>query len=283
VAKLSTATVGELQNKHMNITTAIILAGGLGTRLRSVVADLPKCMAPVDDKPFLAYVIACLQKEGIRSFIFSLGYKSEAVVSYLEKHYPFLQKQYVIEPEPLGTGGAVQLACSKTSEQHVVVVNGDTLFNVNISGIVNKHLQRKAHCTIALRHLTNFSRYGTVELNTDGTIKNFHEKKYCRDGLINGGVYVLDVQKFLSYNLQPPFSFEKDFLEKNTGVLTLYGIESKGFFIDIGIPEDYQLFRDYIALALSKDKHKVINSKTGDSSFEAGAFTELIGEIVQFF
>ncbi len=265
----------------MKISTAIILAGGLGTRLRPVVTDVPKCMAPVGNKPFLAYVIASLQKEGISKFIFSLGYKSEIVINYLENKHPSLQKQYAVESEPLGTGGAIQLACSKIAEEDVVVVNGDTLFNIKLSDIAQRHIVLQSDCTIALKHLKDFSRYGTVEMDGNHRIQHFHEKKYCESGFINGGIYVLHIQKFLSQKLQPPFSFEKDFLEKNITTFKFYGVESKGFFIDIGIPEDYKLFQEYAGLVNAKTKSVLKPDQNTATSFEEAAFLELIREIFQ--
>src|SRR6478609_4506039 len=109
----------------------IILAGGLGTRLRSVVADLPKCMAPVNKKPFLAYIIAYLESYGIERFIFSLGYKHEEVTRYLTMHFPRLNAELVIEEEPLGTGGAIRLSCTKAASNNIIIANGDTLFKAD--------------------------------------------------------------------------------------------------------------------------------------------------------
>src|SRR5690349_17838421 len=106
---------------------AIILAGGLGTRLRSAVADLPKCMAPVDGIPFIHFIVAFLKKEGIEHFIFSLGYKNEVVTNYLDTTFPQINKTYIIEPEQLGTGGAIKKAVSAAVGENVIVVNGDTL------------------------------------------------------------------------------------------------------------------------------------------------------------
>lgn len=246
------------------ISTAIILAGGLGTRLRSEVPDLPKCMAPVNGKPFLAFVIAYLQKEGIKHFVFSLGYKSDVVIDYVNQNYPQLQKTFVVEQEPLGTGGAIQLALKEVRDKNVLIVNGDTLFNVDLKQLSNEHLNKHADCTIALKHLTQFSRYGTVLLNEDSSIKAFEEKKYCEDGLINGGIYALNRQQFLSIHFPSQFSFEKEFLERYTGKLQFFGMESDHFFIDIGVPEDYKLFQDYSNLVLSKDKYKDASSSNVD-------------------
>ena len=110
---------------------AIILAGGLGTRLRSAVPDLPKCMAPVAGKPFLYHVIRYLQEEGVDSFIFSLGYMHEVIEAFLLQNYPLLDYQISIEEEPLGTGGAIKLAMLKSTQKNILALNGDTMFRID--------------------------------------------------------------------------------------------------------------------------------------------------------
>src|SRR5260221_7096633 len=123
---------------------AIILAGGLGTRLRTVVSYLPKCMAPVAGRPFLFYVINFLQSQGVEKFIFSLGYKHEAIEEYLHQRFPTVSYQIVIEEEPLGTGGAARLACSKTTGKNVLLANGDTMFKINVDALISFHTERNS-------------------------------------------------------------------------------------------------------------------------------------------
>ncbi len=219
---------------------AIILAGGLGTRLRSVVSDVPKCMAPVNGIPFINFIISYLKNEGVERFILSLGYKSEIVIEYVNKTFPTLDIEYVIEDIPLGTGGAVKLACRKAKNEDVLILNGDTLFNINLKDFAEFHKDKKADFTVALKEMRDFSRYGSVETDKNFTIKAFHEKAYCEQGFINGGVYVLNVKCFLNEALPEVFSFEKDFLEKNIGKKKFYGLPCEYYFIDIGIPEDYE-------------------------------------------
>ncbi|MGG9972037.1 nucleotidyltransferase family protein [Ferruginibacter sp. SUN002] len=221
------------------INEAIILAGGLGTRLRSVVADLPKCMAPVAGKPFLHYVIAHLQKQGVDEFIFSVGYMYEAIEAYLKKEHPKLNYQLSIEEEPLGTGGAIKLSCQKAMEKNVLVLNGDTLFAVDIRKLSEQHLNHHAECTLSLKPMKEFDRYGVVELHHDLTIASFKEKQFYHKGLINGGVYALNVSKFLHEDLPEKFSFEKDYLEVFFSQHKMYGSIQDEYFIDIGIPEDF--------------------------------------------
>jgi D-glycero-alpha-D-manno-heptose 1-phosphate guanylyltransferase len=218
---------------------AIILAGGLGTRLRDTIPGLPKCMAPVAGRPFLYYVINYLRSQGIDKFIFSLGYKHGIIEEYLKEAFNTLDFQSVIETEPLGTGGAIKLACQQATGKNVLVANGDTLFKINAGRLVSFHLEKDADCTLTLKPMENFDRYGVVELDEHNAVKNFKEKQFYTSGLINGGTYVLNAEKFLKEKLPEKFSFEKDYLEKLSGKRKFYGVIDEGYFIDIGIPEDF--------------------------------------------
>jgi len=129
------------------VKEAIILAGGLGTRLKDAIPDLPKCMAPVAGKPFLSYVIDHLRMGGVERFIFSLGYKWGVIEEYLQKEYSTLNYTSVIEEEPLGTGGAIKLAMGKFASGNVAIANGDTLFKVNLTEVVKTHQSNSAECT----------------------------------------------------------------------------------------------------------------------------------------
>jgi len=222
------------------ITEAIILAGGLGTRLREAVPDLPKCMAPILAKPFIGYLVDYLQQQGIKNYIFSLGYKSAIVKQYLQSQYGHLSITFNVENEPLGTGGAVKLACKYADEENVFVLNGDSYFNISLNRLALFHRSNKAHCSLSLKPMNDFERYGVVELNDDDSIKSFKEKKYYQHGLINGGVYALQKDIFLNDELPEKFSFEKDYLEKFTGTRSFFGISYDDYFIDIGIPADFE-------------------------------------------
>ena len=223
----------------MQIKEAIILAGGFGTRLKDAIPDLPKCMAPVNGRPFLFYVINYLRSQGIEKFIFSLGYKHEVIEAYLHAEFSTLDYQNLIEKEPLGTGGAILASCYKTSEQTVLVVNGDTIFKVDLGTAYADHIKHDSDCTLILKPMENFDRYGVVELNDDDSIKSFEEKKFYKSGLINGGIYFLNTEQFLAEELPGKFSFEKDYLEKYFETRKIYGSVQDEYFIDIGIPEDY--------------------------------------------
>jgi D-glycero-alpha-D-manno-heptose 1-phosphate guanylyltransferase len=221
------------------ISEAIILAGGLGTRLREAVPDLPKCMAPVAGRPFLGYVIDTLRMQGVHHFVFSLGYKAEIIESYLHEHYPTLDYTIALEEEPLGTGGAIRLALASARTNDVLVANGDTLFKVDVQELASTYAARNAECLLALKPMSHFERYGVVELDGEGRITSFKEKQYYTEGLINGGIYLLNKNKFLAYAFPQKFSFEKDYLERYFAQGSFYGVAQKGYFIDIGIPEDY--------------------------------------------
>lgn len=235
------------------IKEAIILAGGLGTRLRAAVPDLPKCMAPILAKPFIGYLTDYLYQQGIQKFVFSLGYKHELVQQYLLTQYGGLDIRFSVESSPLGTGGAVLLACKMIADEDVLVVNGDSFFKVNLAELCALHETCNADCTLALKPMQNFDRYGVVELNTDNSVKNFKEKQFFQEGLINGGLYALNILSFSSKNFPEAFSFEKDYLERFAEARQFYGLEQGEYFIDIGIPEDFERAQTELILNINTD------------------------------
>lgn len=221
------------------IKEAIILAGGLGTRLRSAVPDLPKCMAPVGGRPFIRYITDFYRRAGIERFIFALGYKSAAFDAFFEREFP--HGGYAVSPEdsPLGTGGAIRQACTLASEETVLILNGDTFFRIDLEVLSAFHTAHDADCSLCLKPMRDFDRFGVVELDADLQVRKFREKQAYRSGLINGGVYALDREGFLDEELPEVFSFEKDYLEKKLETRRIFGFQQNGYFIDIGIPEDY--------------------------------------------
>jgi D-glycero-alpha-D-manno-heptose 1-phosphate guanylyltransferase len=272
----------------MQIKEAIILAGGLGTRLRESVPDLPKCLAPVAGRPFLFYVINHLRMQGIEKFIFSLGYRHELIESWLAEQFSRLNYEYAIEKEPLGTGGAIRLACEKAKDRHVLVANGDTLFDIDVAGFLSVHLATNAVCTLALKPMQNFDRYGAVEINAEQRVTGFHEKQFLSNGLINGGVYIIDKERFKRFSFPEKFSFEKDFLEKQLPLLS--GLAQDTYFIDIGIPGDYNKAQQDLQMApldletidrrwtLFLDRDGVINvDKPGSYIFSPDEFVFMNG------
>ena len=222
------------------VTECIVLAGGLGTRLRSAVPDLPKVMAPVAGKPFIDHIIAFLKEQGVKRFVFSLGYLHEIIENHISKTFPELDVAYSVETEPLGTGGAVQLALEHIRGKHSIIVNGDTLYKADLTRVSNYHISENAACTLTLKSMRNFDRYGVVEIDHSGKVISFKEKKFYEEGLINGGVYVLNKQSLISLNLPLKFSFEKEYLEQYIHRQNICGIRDDSYFIDIGIPEDFE-------------------------------------------
>jgi len=216
----------------------IILAGGFGTRLQSVVKDVPKCMAEVAGKPFLFHIFRYLEQQEVSHVILSLGYKANVVVDWLEDNKFAFPVSYVIEQEPLGTGGAIKFAMEKASSDSVFVINGDTFFSVNLSGFMGFHAEKSADISLCLKPMVDFDRYGSVEIQDDRVVK-FNEKKYCKSGLINGGVYLINKPALENLGLPHKFSFEKDVLENLSLDLKILGYKSNSYFIDIGIPEDF--------------------------------------------
>lgn len=217
----------------------IILAGGKGTRLREVVDDVAKPMAPVNGKPFLFYIFMWLKKYHVNKIIISAGYKSESIIGYFGGSFLDIPVVYAIEETPLGTGGAVMFALQETSGENFLIVNGDTYFPLDTDQLFRAHCENKNLLTVALKPMKNFSRYGTVECKGDSIIK-FNEKKPCSEGLINGGIYAVNRQFLEMRTLPVSFSFEKEILENEAGSSRLRCMVFDDLFIDIGIPEDYR-------------------------------------------
>lgn len=264
----------------MKISEAIILAGGLGTRLRGVINELPKAMAPVAGRPFISYVIDYLRMQGIEKFIFSLGYQNEVIINYLQQQYSTLQYECVIEEEPLGTGGAILLSTKKATDQNILVTNGDTLYRIDLDNLISKHTSYDAECTLALKPMKNFSRYGVVDLNEEETISSFKEKQFYSEGLINGGCYLLNVNAFLRHSFPEKFSFETDYLEKHYREKNIYGSIEDAYFIDIGIPEDYERAQKEFASQLL-DVSKIASSWSIFIDRDGVVNEERVGEYVQ--
>ena len=218
----------------------IVLAGGLGTRLRSVVSDLPKCMAPVAGRPFLYYLLKYMEVRRFTRVVLALGYMHESVQRWLAGGKWDFEIRCSLEKTPLGTGGAVRQALERTDGDEIYILNGDTFFDVDTDEMARVHRASGAAATIALKPMTDFSRYGVVETAPQGRIVAFREKKYCPPGQINGGVYLVDKKSGLLDFPSERFSFETDILQQRVRDCLLTGYASDGYFIDIGIPEDYE-------------------------------------------
>ena len=228
------------------LNTAIILAGGMGTRLKTIISDLPKPMAPIMNVPFLTYQLNYLKHFGIKKVIFSVGYLSEKIIAHYNQSFENISIEYSIEKNPLGTGGGIRMAMSNLKEDLVLILNGDSFFDLNLEQFYNLHLEQKAEFSLALRYVNNSERYGNIEFNSSHQITSFIEKNQLnQSGYINAGVYILSKKLYLQ-NTKPDinFSIEKEFFEKQLNQLIIKGFEFKDYFIDIGIPEDYLKAQD---------------------------------------
>lgn len=223
---------------HPLIEEAMILAGGLGTRLRPMVQEVPKPMADVAGRPFLEYLLYYLHRQGCRSCVLAVGYKHEAVSGFFGNSYMGMKLLYAVEKMPLGTGGGIVNALHHISQNNFFLLNGDSFFNVDLRKLSGFHFYNNAAITLSLKEMRHISRYGTVAMQ-DARVVCFNEKMTLERGCINGGVYVLSKDVFAGLETAGKFSFEKDILETKAGVCPIYGFVSKGYFIDIGVPEDY--------------------------------------------
>ncbi len=254
------------------VRQAVILAGGFGTRLSHVVADVPKPMAPIKEIPFLDYVIKTLKQHNFDSFIFLTGYKSEVIEDYFRDEP---NCKFIKEEKALGTGGAILNAFYFLSDEFFVI-NGDTFFDIDYSILQSFSDNKK--CTLALRYTDNISRYGFVQIDDNFQIKSFVEKGNLPtdkvDGYINGGIYYLKksvLQKYADTFNGQFISLETEIFPQLLREGLMYGLPIGGCFIDIGIPEDYYRAQDLIpswiekeskpALFIDKDGTLIVNTE----------------------
>jgi D-glycero-alpha-D-manno-heptose 1-phosphate guanylyltransferase len=224
---------------------AIVLAGGLGSRLRSTVPNLPKPLAPIREKPFLNYLLDYWQTQGVKHFILSVGYKEKLIRNYFGDKYKNSRVDYIVEKKPLGTGGGLLLSVkSLKPNQPFLVLNGDTLFKINLSNLLKYHSTCKADMTLSLASLADNSRYSEVLLDKSGKLIQSLKRrsKTSINKVSNGGVYLLEptlLDDYQSHNMKYSLEDEllPDLLKKNKRIA---GFISKEKFIDIGRPEDYR-------------------------------------------
>lgn len=217
---------------------AIILAGGMGTRLRSLVKDIPKPMADIAGSPFLSYLLQYCSENGVNHVVLAVGYKHEIIQDQYGKQFQNIKISYSVEDEPLGTGGAILKASKLCFTDEVLILNGDSIIQADLSDFLIAHRQSDSDFTIIGKEMSNFDRYGTLQI--EGTrVIGFEEKKWKERGVINSGVYCLNLLKFNTLTFPLKFSFELDFIEVYVNQWSFNHWKSDGFFIDIGIPEDY--------------------------------------------
>lgn len=217
---------------------AIVLAGGLGTRLRGVVPDLPKPMAPVAGRPFLAWILDRLADAAFQRVVLAVGYRHEAIRSCFGDRYLGMALDYSVEDRPLGTGGAMRLAAERVSTTPVFVLNGDTYLGLDYRAMHRAHVRDGARMTVAVSRVADASRYGAIEID-GGRIRAFTEKGRAGPGFINGGTYLLAAEVLQSIPGGEPSSFEDRVLVARVGEIRPAAFVTDGLFIDIGVPEDY--------------------------------------------
>ena len=215
-----------------------MLAGGFGTRLRPVISGYPKTMAPVRERPFMEYVMKWLASFQVNKIVLSVGFMSEIIKTYFKNEFKGIPIEYSFESEPLGTGGAIMRSLEHIQTENVLVINGDTYFPVDIEKFRLGHAAMSGVITVALKKMSAPDRYGTVILDKEENIVQFHEKRFQKEGLINGGIYMINLKFLRSLDLPAKFSFEREILE-NTAGNNIKGMIFEDQFIDIGIPEDY--------------------------------------------
>ncbi|MBE9531412.1 MAG: nucleotidyltransferase family protein [Proteobacteria bacterium] len=229
------------EESYANIT-AVILAGGKGTRLRSAVSDRPKVMAHVLGRPFISYLLDQLSKAGLARVVLSTGYKAEMVSEELGESYGKMTLSYSVEDTPLGTGGGLRCALDLLESDFILVLNGDSFSAFDLGEFLKWFSLDGRDAAIALAKVPDVSRYGGVELNNDGAITSFVEKgaETTGAGLINAGVYLLKRSLIAEIKDGVPFSLERELFPSliNDGE-RLWGFPFEGEFIDIGTPESY--------------------------------------------
>ena len=217
---------------------AIVLCGGLGTRLGELTRSTPKPMLPVAGRPFIAHVLDQLGSVPIDGIILAAGFASEALRDYVGESWGSLPVTYSIESRPLGTGGALRLAMSTGDTERALVLNGDTLFKMDLGGFLAR-ADATAETCLALREVPDCARYGRVVLDAEGGVTAFGEKGHVGPGLINAGVYIQQRRALDDFG-DVHFSFESDYLSARCEVARFSGYVDNAYFIDIGIPVDLE-------------------------------------------
>ncbi len=223
------------------MTTAIILAGGMGTRLRSAVPDLPKPMAPINGRPFLAHQMDYWIGQGVNRFVVSVGYMKEVIMDHFGPSYRSTPLTYAIEEKPLGTGGGLLLAAQGLKEPFLVL-NGDTFFEVDLDELLGFHAEHASEWTFSLFQTNEVGRYMGMDVKPDGEIVSLKSGMGEPGRLANGGVYLVNPSVLAKSKFVPghKLSLEVDLLPAFAAQGgKLYGLEFPGSFIDIGVPQDY--------------------------------------------
>jgi D-glycero-alpha-D-manno-heptose 1-phosphate guanylyltransferase len=216
---------------------AIVLAGGLGTRLASRLHGLPKAMAPVAGRPFLEILLTQLRRSGCTHVLLSVGHQHTVIQDHFGAAFDGMAVDYVVESVPLGTGGAIRLALAQAREESVLALNGDTFLDVDYADLLHFHASEGATVTLAVVDRDDVSRYGGVTVEGERVV-GFEEKGRSGPGWISAGTYVLARNLAWPPALPEKFSIEHDFFVPEVARLRPAAYKVDGFFLDIGIPED---------------------------------------------
>jgi D-glycero-alpha-D-manno-heptose 1-phosphate guanylyltransferase len=216
---------------------AIVLAGGLGTRLASRLDGIPKAMAPVAGRPFLEILLRQLERSGCTRVLLSVGHLRGVIQDHFGAGFQGLALEYVVEDVPLGTGGAIRKALEQANEKAVLVLNGDTFLDADYAAMLRFHQAQESALTIAVTRQADVARYGEVRVE-ERRVVGFEEKGRSGPGFINAGAYVVEKAIAWPSALGERFSFERDFLVPETARLAPAAFRVEGFFLDIGVPED---------------------------------------------
>lgn len=237
------------KGKNENFPSALILAGGLGTRLRSAYAAGPKTLAPVGTRPFLDYLLNWLHRQGVEEVILCVGYKRSPIQKYVGSGKKWgLRVRYSIERSPLGTAGAVKKAAEMLEGKNVFVINGDTFLDVNLREMSAFHRVQKGWATLAVARVADTGRFGTLRLDSRSRVTLFVEKRSSDTGdgfpgatrQINGGVYLFENKLFSIIPIGRPVSLEKEVFPRLLLKKRLFGFVTGGYFLDIGVPDDFR-------------------------------------------
>ncbi len=219
-------------------TTAVILAGGLGTRLRSAIDDRPKVLAPVRGRPFLSYLLDQLEAAGVQEVALCVGYLGAQIERSFGTSYRGLRLAYSWEASPLGTGGALRNAASLLHSDTVLVANGDSYCDADLQALLDRHRQWRAAATLLLAQVPRAGRYGRVIVDRNGRIESFEEKSGESPGVINAGIYLIGCGLLETLPANRAISLEREVFPHWVG-RGLYGYASEGRFLDIGTPDAY--------------------------------------------
>jgi len=224
---------------------AVILAGGLGTRLKDVVSELPKPLAAVNGRPFLEYLLDYLYAWGIKHIVLSVSYKYELIISHFAKSYKGMDISYAIEDKALGTGGAISYALPFIEGDEAFIINGDSFFDAPLDKFYSFHNTNDAGASLCLCYKDNASRYGSVVIDASQRVLSFSEKRNDpAGGYINAGIYLFNKGVYQAYSPGENYSAEKHSFPSMARDNVLYGFAVDAYFIDIGIAEDYKKAQD---------------------------------------